>query len=162
MKTVDVVIETVKGSNSKYTYEPGYGFFRLKKLLPVGMVFPYDFGFIPGTKGDDGDPLDAIVFSEFKNFPGCKIECRLIGSIQVMQTDNLNKKMKIRNDRFFVVPIQSIFYKTIASITELPGNLMNELEAFFIQYNKLEHKVFKITGRSGATKSLKIISNSIG
>jgi inorganic pyrophosphatase len=68
MGYVDVVIETPKGSAQKYDYDPDTHFFKLKKILPSGMVFPYDFGFVPDTRGEDGDPLGVIVISEFHSF----------------------------------------------------------------------------------------------
>src|SRR5882724_761988 len=85
MFSIDVVIETPKGSAQKYDYDPSTHFFKLKKILPSGMMFPYDFGFIPGTRGEDGDPLDIIVISEFQSFPGCKMKCRVIGGIKAEQ-----------------------------------------------------------------------------
>lgn len=82
MHTIDVVIETPKNSRFKYTYEEKLKGFKMKKVLPAGLVFPYDFGFIPNTKGEDGDPLDIIVLSEHALFPGCIVECKIIGSIK--------------------------------------------------------------------------------
>ncbi|HMG83849.1 MAG TPA: inorganic diphosphatase [Ferruginibacter sp.] len=94
MKIINVVIETPKGSAQKYDYDKKTGFFKLEKILPAGMVFPYDFGFIPDTKGEDGDPLDVLVFSEFCSFPGCMIECRLIGGIKAEQSKEADSKIK--------------------------------------------------------------------
>ncbi len=91
MDTVTAVIETPKGNAEKYNYDPKTKFFKLKKILPTGMVFPYDFGFIPGTEGEDGDPLDIIVISEFESFPGCMVECRIIGAIIAEQTGKKRK-----------------------------------------------------------------------
>src|ERR1700760_5120369 len=103
MSSVEVVIETPKGSSQKYDYVPNTPFFKLKKILPSGTVFPYDFGFIPDTKGEDGDPLDIIVISEFNSFPGIMIKCRIIGGIKAEQSTKDAKKM-IRNDRFIAIP----------------------------------------------------------
>ncbi|MGN6353764.1 MAG: inorganic diphosphatase [Parafilimonas sp.] len=71
METITAIVETPRGSNAKYNYDEQHSGFKLKKLLPAGMVFPFDFGFIPSTKGGDGDPLDVIIISEIKSFPGC-------------------------------------------------------------------------------------------
>ena len=157
MKTIDVIIETPKGSNAKFAYEPGSGFFKLTKLLPAGMVFPCDFGFIPETKGGDGDPLDVLVISDFVAFQGCKMECRLIGCIQAMQTE---ENQKVRNDRFLAVPEESLLFKKVLSFSDLPATFMKEIEAFFIQYNKMQNKRFEISGRLNAQKSFKIIAAS--
>lgn len=81
MQLITAIVETPKGNAQKYDYDAESKWFKLKKILPAGMVFPFDFGFIPVTKGGDGDPLDIIIISEFKSFPGCAMECRIIGAI---------------------------------------------------------------------------------
>jgi len=141
MTKYNVVIETPRNSREKYTYdEESKGFF-LKKLLPAGMCFPYDFGFIPGTKGEDGDPVDALIISEFGTFPGCGIECRLIGALLAEQAE---KNQTIRNDRFFFVPCISMVYKHIKSTRDLPKSFMKELLFFFINYNEEKGKEFRV------------------
>jgi inorganic pyrophosphatase len=77
-----VVIETPKGSRNKYAYDPDEHIFELKRVLPAGMAFPYDFGFVPSTLGGDGDPLDVLVLMDEPAFPGCKLKCRVIGVIE--------------------------------------------------------------------------------
>jgi inorganic pyrophosphatase len=72
-----IIIESPKGSPQKYNYDVETGTCYLKKILPAGMVFPYDFGMIPGTKGEDGDPLDALLLNEYPGFPGCRVECQV-------------------------------------------------------------------------------------
>lgn len=84
---MNLIIETPKGSSEKYDYDTQHHLFKLHKILPAGMVFPFDFGFIPGTKGEDGDPLDVLVISEFESFPGIMIDCRIIGCIKAKQID---------------------------------------------------------------------------
>ena len=102
VKEITVIIDTPKGSNHKYEFEPETGRFKVKKILPFGLSFPFDFGFIPGTKGGDGDPLDVIILSEISSYPGCAIDCRIVGVLQAEQTERDGKKM--RNDRFIGVP----------------------------------------------------------
>jgi inorganic pyrophosphatase len=94
---INVVIETPKGSRVKYAYNLKKGMFELKKALPEGMVFPFNFGLIPGTKAEDGDPLDILIMNEEPLVPGCLVRSRLIGIITAEQTDENGKKM--RNDR---------------------------------------------------------------
>lgn len=147
METIEVVIETPKGSPLKYAYEPDTHFFRLKKILPLGMAFPYDFGFIPGTKGEDGDPLDIIVLSEFASFPGCKMDCRFIGGLQAEQSEKSGSDRMIRNDRFLAVPVQSQVFEKTQSIDDLPETLLTQLEEFFTGYNNIEGKRFRVLGR---------------
>lgn len=139
MKSVKVIIETPKGSAEKYAYDEENGLFELKKILPAGMSFPYDFGFFPNSKGGDGDPVDVLVISEFRSFPGCIMNCRIIGVVMAEQT---SKKGTERNDRFFAVPQVSTVFKDIQSIKDIPKKQMNEIINFFITYNFQEGKEF--------------------
>lgn len=157
MDYITVVVETPKGSAQKYNYDPITHFFKLKKILPAGMVFPYDFGFIPETKGGDGDPLDVIVISEFGSFAGCIIECKLIGAIQAEQTGK-DKKI-IRNDRFIAIPKQSEMFKDVDSISDISDTVIKELEDFFVQYNKLQGKDFKPLKKLDAKLAMKQIKD---
>ena len=157
MGSIDIVIETPKGSAQKYDYDPNTRFFRMKKILPTGMVFPYDFGFIPDTKGEDGDPLDAIVISEFNSFPGIMIKCRIIGGIKAEQTGENGKGM-IRNDRFLAIPKCSNIFEKVTSMSDLPKQTMDELEQFFVDYNKLEGKKFKVLKKMDAKEAQRLIN----
>lgn len=158
MDTVDVVIETPKGSSLKFDHDPESHFFRLKKVLPSGMVFPYDFGFIPHTKGEDGDPLDAIVISEFCSFPGILMKCRIIGGIKAEQSKKKGSDKLIRNDRFLVVPAYSGIFENVKSVDDLPKDIMHQLEEFFVEYNKLEGKEFKVLKQMDAKEAGKLIA----
>jgi inorganic pyrophosphatase len=155
MSLIQVVIETPRGSREKYDYDEKTNSYFLKKLLPLGMCFPYDFGFIPGTKGEDGDPLDAMVISEFNTFPGCRVKCRLVGALKAEQTE---KGKTIRNDRFFFIPEVSVVYKHILSIKNFPGNHIKELLFFFINYNEPEGKEFNPLKVISPEKALKLLN----
>lgn len=137
MKTFEITIETPKGSREKYNYDNSRKIFIFKKSLAAGLHFPHDFGFIPGTKGQDGDPLDAMVISEFTTFPGCHLDCRLIGAVTAKQSEG-NKS--IRNDRFFFIPEQSLQYQHIRNVSDLPASYLKELIFFFMIYNEAENK----------------------
>jgi inorganic pyrophosphatase len=156
MACVDVVIETPKGSAQKYDYDPESHFFKMSKILPSGMVFPYDFGFIPKTKGEDGDPLDVIVISEFNSFPGIMIKCRIIGGIKAEQSEKKGKKV-IRNDRFLAIPKCSNIFEKVESMHDLPGQIMDQLEEFFVDYNKLEGKKFKALEKMSPKEARRLI-----
>lgn len=156
--SIDVVIETPKGSAQKYDYVPDTPFFKLKKILPSGMVFPYDFGFVPDTKGEDGDPLDVIVISEFNSFPGVIIKCRIIGGIKAEQSGEKDSKKMIRNDRFLAVPKCSNIFQKVREIKDLPKQIIDELEAFFTEYNKLEGKQFNALKKMDAKEAQELIS----
>jgi len=152
MQYYDIIIETIKGGNLKYKYDPPTGIFKLRKALPLGMIFPYDFGFIEGTKGEDGDPLDAMIISEFSSFTGCKMKCRLVGVLLAEQTEG---RKKIRNDRYFFIPDESVIFSSINSMTQLGTKHNEQLKEFFVNYNKAEGKLFTplrmITAEKGAT-----------
>lgn len=154
MQTITVIVETPKGSNAKFNYDAHYNAYKLKKLLPQGMVFPFDFGFIPGTKAEDGDPLDVMVISEIKSFPGCVMDCRLIGALAANQTE---KNKTFRNDRLFAVPLASKQYENTRLLKQLPKKILNELEHFFINYNEMEGKKFKPLQYLNAQQAQKLI-----
>ena len=160
MACIDVMIETPRGSAEKYDYVPELHLFKLKKVMPRGMVFPYDFGLIPGTKGDDGDPLDMIVISEFHSFPGCLVKCRVIGGIAAEQSEKKDSDKVIRNDRFMAIPKVSKVFEKIESIKDLPGAMIDELEEFFINYNKIEGKKFKVLSVINEKEALKAIESN--
>jgi inorganic pyrophosphatase len=151
--TVDVVIETPKGSSEKYDYLPNTPFFKMKKILPAGMVFPYDFGFIPKTRGQDGDPLDVIVISEFKSFPGVIMKCRIIGGIKAEQSKEKSSDKLIRNDRFLAIPKCSNIFQEV--------DKMDQLEEFFVDYNKLEGKKFKALDKMGPKEAQRLIEEQL-
>jgi len=151
----NVIIETTKGSVEKYDYDTELRLFKLKKSLPAGMSFPYDFGFIPNTKGGDGDPLDAIVISEFKTFTGCLVECRIVGCIQAEQTE---KKQTVRNDRYIAIPLVSETFGYVDDIKDMPKSIITELEYFFINYNKIEGKKFNPIKNISGKDAMKLIN----
>lgn len=86
-RPVDVIVETPRGSRNKIKYDPSSRHFKLSKVMPEGMMFPYDFGFVPGTKAEDGDPLDVLVLTDEALFAGCLVECKLAGAIEAEQTE---------------------------------------------------------------------------
>src|SRR2546423_1472095 len=131
---VITVIETPRGSRNKYKYNSENKTFELKKILPAGTAFPLDFGFIPGTKGDDGDPLDVLVLMDVPAFPGCVIQCRILGVIEAEQKDK--EEGKVRNDRIIAVASESLNYSDLKSIKDLNENLLDELIHFFKYYNE--------------------------
>lgn len=159
--TVDVIVETPKGSAQKYDYVPNTPFFKMKKILPSGMVFPYDFGFIPKTRGEDGDPLDVIVISEFQSFPRVIMKCRIIGGIKAEQSKEKNGDKLIRNDRFLAIPKCSNIFQDVEKMEDLPQQITDQLEEFFVDYNKLEGKKFKALDKMGPKEAQKLIEGQL-
>lgn len=157
MKSVIAVVETPKGSAQKYSYNEQKRWFELKKILPAGMVFPFDFGFIPDTKGEDGDPIDVIIISELKSFPGCVMSCRLVGAIEAEQEE---KGKKIRNDRLLAIPEVSKMFENIKNIDDLPKDIVVQIEDFFINYNKISKKQFNPIRTVGSDKAKQLIKTN--
>jgi inorganic pyrophosphatase len=132
---IRVIIETAKGSRNKFSYDEKLHVFRLKKVLPEGMSFPYDFGFVPSTLAEDGDPLDAVVLMDEAGCTGALVDCRVIGAIQGEQTSKDEPK-PVRNDRLLAVAIPSHTHSDLKDIAELNGTLLRELESFFVNYHQ--------------------------
>lgn len=153
-QVLSVIIETPKGSRNKYVYDKKAKGFRLKKILPVGAVFPYDFGFIPGTKGQDGDPLDILLLMDEAAFPGCIVECRIVGALKAKQSEG---KEMLRNDRIIGISTQCSLYKDITDISQLNPQLLQEISHFFVSYNEQEGKTFEPRGWVTPEEALKII-----
>ncbi len=151
---VHVIIETPKGSHNKFDYEPKKRLFSLHKVLPPGSVFPYDFGFIPSTLADDGDPVDVLLLMEEPAFPGCLVESKLVGVIEAEQTEDGQTE---RNDRLIAVAPQGHTYAEVRSLTDLPSQLLDGIEHFFVSYNELSGKRFKPLARHGPERARHLV-----
>lgn len=151
---IHVVIETPKGSRNKYAFDPKEEIFQLKTVLPTGMVFPYDFGFVPQTEADDGDPVDVLVLMEEPVFAGCMISCRLIGVIEGEQQDDGKKQ---RNDRLVAVEQGCKVYSEVKDVKDLPRELIHHLGEFFVNYHRLEGKRFRMLGVKGPDVARRLI-----
>jgi inorganic pyrophosphatase len=146
-----VVIETPKGSPNKLAFEPRYGTFVLKGVLPAGAVFPFDFGFVPSTRAEDGDPLDVLVLMDAPVFPGCIVPSRLVGVIEAEQTEDGKTE---RNDRLLAVAANSAAHRSIHELRDLSPDLVAQIEHFFVKYNEMKGKQFKVKGQAGKRRAL--------
>jgi inorganic pyrophosphatase len=155
---VTAVVETPKGSPNKYDYDESCGAFRLAAVLPEGTTFPYDFGFLPSTVADDGDPLDVLVFLDAPVAVGCVLTVRLIGVIEAKQ----HKKGEdwIRNDRVLAVASHAHTHQHIETLDDLRPHLVDEIEAFFQHYNEMRGREFKPIGRGGPKKARKLLEQA--
>jgi inorganic pyrophosphatase len=115
-----VVVETPRGSRIKFKFEPESGMFEISKFLPKGFVFPFEFGFIPSTVAEDGDPLDALVLLDEPAHVGCLLRTRLIGVIELVQTEN---GKETPDDRLIAIPVQSFDYAGVQTLSDLNKNL---------------------------------------
>jgi len=153
-----VVIETPKGSPNKLAFEPRYGTFVLKGVLPAGAVFPFDFGFVPSTRAGDGDPLDVLVLMDAPVFPGCVVPSRLIGVIEAEQTEAGKTQ---RNDRLLAVATNSAAHRSIQQLSDLSPDLVAQVEHFFVSYNEMKGKRFDIKKRSGKRRALGLVTAAV-
>ncbi len=155
---LQVVIETPKGSRNKYSFDEEQKIFVLKAALPAGMVFPYDFGFVPQTKADDGDPLDVLVLMDEPAFPGCALMGRLIGVIEGEQT--VPGQEPVRNDRLVAVAETTHVYAKFTKLKNLPKQALREIEEFFVNYHRLQGKEYKLLGIKGRKTALSLIEKA--
>ena len=140
---LQVIVETPKGSRNKFAFDEKQKIFSVKKVLPAGMTFPYDFGFLPRTLAPDGDPIDVLLFMDEPAFPGIAVRARLIGIIEGEQNDG---KKTIRNDRLLAVAEMNHEYAYLKKLADLPKQFLHELEEFFVNYHKMEGKRYKLLG----------------
>ena len=155
-KMLRVVIETPKGSRNKFAFDPKQHIFELKTVLPAGMTFPYDFGFVPSTIADDGDPIDVLVLMDEPAFPGCVLTCRPIGVIEGEQGPKKNKE---RNDRIVAVERDAHSWADIKTIDDLGKQFCRELEEFFVDYHKLTGKKYRVLGLKGPGQARKLVKS---
>ena len=151
---VNVVIDTPKGSRNKFKFDERLRLFKLGGVLPVGMSFPFDFGYIPATMGGDGDPLDVLILMDEPAFVGCLVETRLIGVIEAEQTEDGRTE---RNDRLIGVAVQSRVHETVRELGELNEQLLSEIEHFFVSYNEAKDKRFVPLSRGDAARARQIL-----
>jgi inorganic pyrophosphatase len=154
---LQVIIETPAGSRNKFAFDPDQGVFALKNVLPAGMTFPYDFGFLPRTIAPDGDPIDVLLLMDEPAFPGCAVRARLIG---VIEGEQLDGKAKIRNDRLVAVAEANHMYANIRKLQDLPSKWVTELQDFFVNYHSLEGKKHRLLGCKGAEAALRLIKSA--
>jgi inorganic pyrophosphatase len=153
-----VVIETPKGSRNKFSYDSEEHIFVLKKVLPSGMTFPYDFGFVPSTQAEDGDPLDVLVLMDEPAFPGCILSCRVIGVIEGEQGE---KKSKVRNDRVIAIQKEAHSWSEVKSVDELGKQFCRELAEFFVNYHDLSGEKFHVLGVKGPDQARRLVKSKL-
>lgn len=152
--SINVVIETPKGSRNKFKYDEKKGLFKLSGVLPAGANFPFDFGYVPGTVAEDGDPLDVLLLMDEPAFSGCLITARVIGAIKAEQDGG-------RNDRVIAVAEESRQHESVKDLGDLTKELLHEIEHFFISYNNAKGGRFKPIGRVGHAGALALVKKAM-
>lgn len=148
---LNVVIETSRDSRTKLAYDPDRGAFVVKQVLPQGMSFPFDFGFIPSTKAGDGDPLDVLVLMDEPVPPGTIVPSRLVGVIEAVQTEKDGTAE--RNDRLIAVASTHELFSDVKQLSDVPATVTDQIEHFFISYNEQSGKEFEPKGRHGRKRA---------
>jgi len=155
-----VVVESPRGSLVKLKYDPKLRAVKFSRPLPLGLQYPFDWGFVPGTIAPDGDPLDAMIFSDVPTFPGVVMECRALGVIRLKQ----NRKSgggRERNDRLIAVPLQMVRLSAIQKPADLSLRWRQELEEFFLAATRLEKKDAEILGWGGPAEGERMVNRCI-
>ncbi|HEY8080378.1 MAG TPA: inorganic diphosphatase [Labilithrix sp.] len=154
--SVLVVVEAPRGSIVKLKYEPKLGVFLFHRALQLGLAYPYDWGFIPSTRAEDGDPLDAMVLFDAPTWPGVVIPSRALGVVRLVQREG--KGSKTRNDRIIAVPADDERYE---DVSDLPKSQRQQLETFFASVGRLAGKEVEIEGWDKAAKASRVIEKAV-
>lgn len=151
---VTAVVEIPGRSRNKYEIDKESGLFKLDRVLYSSVHYPAEYGIIPRTLHEDGDPLDIMVYIEEPTFTGCMIECRPIGVMHM-------KDRGVPDDKVFAVSTTDPLTAHINTITDLPGHYLHEVTHFFRVYKDLEGKRVEVTGWSDPEKAKAIINECI-
>jgi inorganic pyrophosphatase len=150
---VTVMIEIPKGSRNKYEYDKNRGVIKFDRMLFSAVHYPTDYGFIPGTLAQDGDPLDALVLVWEPTFPGCIIDARPVGVFKMTDEKGVDEKV-------LCVPLYDPQWNHITKLRDIPPHLLKEIEHFFKIYKDLEDKPVEVQGWESKEEAIRIIKKS--
>lgn len=139
---LNVLIEIPGGSKNKYEFDKDMQAFILDRVLFSSVQYPYDYGFVPNTLADDGDPLDGMVIMDQPTFPGCVIASRPIGMLEMIDGGD-------RDEKLLCVPAEDPRFKDVKSLDDIAQHRLDEIAEFFKTYKNLEKKVTEILGWKG-------------
>ncbi len=155
---VRVVVEAPRGSRVKLKYDPELAAFTLGRPLSLGLHYPFDWGFVPGTRAPDGDPIDALVLHDVPTHPGVVIPCALLGVVKVKE----KKRGKIqRNDRLIAVPVEAPRFDGLRNGTDLPTRVKREIERFFLTVVYFTPKEVEIIGWGSLREATRLLAATI-
>jgi inorganic pyrophosphatase len=151
---IHVVVETPRGSRNKYKYDPALGLFRLNRVLFAGASFPYDFGYVPATRGGDEDPLDVLLLMDEPAFPGCLVRARAIGVLRALKEGK-------ENHRIIAVSTDAKTWSGTRDVRDLPRRLLREIEQFFHSIQNVDGREHALHGFRGAAEAERVIERAI-
>ncbi|NER34136.1 MAG: inorganic diphosphatase [Oscillatoria sp. SIO1A7] len=151
---LNVLIEIPGGSKNKYEFDKELQAFALDRVLYSSVQYPYDYGFVPNTLADDGDPLDGMVLMDSPTFPGCVIPARPIGMLEMIDGGD-------RDEKILCVPDKDPRYVNVKSLEDVAQHRLDEIAEFFRTYKNLEKKVTEILGWQGVDKVTPLVKECI-
>ncbi|UBF24154.1 inorganic diphosphatase [Kovacikia minuta CCNUW1] len=151
---INVLIEIPAGSKNKYEFDKDLNAFALDRVLYSSVQYPYDYGFVPNTLADDGDPLDGMVLIDQPTFPGCVIAARPIGMLEMIDGGD-------RDEKILCVPAKDPRYAQVKSLSDIASHRLDEIAEFFKTYKNLEKKVTEILGWKDTEHVLPLVEQCI-
>ncbi|MDB9524955.1 inorganic diphosphatase [Oscillatoria sp. CS-180] len=151
---INVLIEIPAGSKNKYEFDKDMGALILDRVLFSSVQYPYDYGFVPNTLADDGDPLDGMVMMDQPTFPGCVIASRPIGMLEMIDGGD-------RDEKILCVPAEDPRYAQVKSLDDIAAHRLDEIAEFFRSYKNLEKKVTEILGWQNVDKVTPLVEKCI-
>ena len=152
-----VVVETPRGANIKIKFDENLGCFSLSRILPLGVAYPYDFGFVPQTLAQDGDPLDVMVLIDAVTYPGVVISCRPLGALQVEERGLRGRP----NHRLVAVPVKAARKDEVRNFSDLGRRMQQELERFFVMSSSFTSKDPVVRGWVGPDAAGEMVQRAI-
>lgn len=153
MENVESIIEIPQGSRNKYEYDHSSQSIRLDRVLHSSVHYPTDYGFLPDTLSNDGDPLDVLVLVHEPTFPGCHLTVRPIGVMHMVDE-------KGEDEKILAVPVGDPRFDEVRDLADLAEHWLKEIEAFFATYKLLEYKDTDMRGWDGVESAHSIIQEA--
>ncbi|MCC7496290.1 MAG: inorganic diphosphatase [Bryobacterales bacterium] len=148
-----MIVEVPKNSANKYEYDGKLGLFRLDRVLYSPVHYPGDYGFIPGTLAEDGDPMDVLALTGEASFTGCMIEVRPVGVLNMVDQEENDLKI-------ISVPNRNPRYDQIHTLDQIFPHVRREVEHFFSIYKELEGRAVRMEGWGGPREARRLIQES--
>lgn len=157
-QNLQVVVESPRGSKIKFDFDAERLLFTVSRSLPLGTTYPFDWGFIPGTRGQDGDPVDALAIHDSSTFPGVVLPCRVLGMVLLSQKGKDGRRQA--NHRVIATPSWNDRLRSIDEVRKLDKHMRDELEQFFLTATFFTGKAARVDGWADRKAALQFIERS--